>query len=149
MAPTHGGDARSQGGIAAEPSAPTRAQVAGSPEAQPCTVGKSGVSIGDRAFEKLRRLFAERGAPEAGLRVAVQGGGCSGFAYKLTWEARPHEKDRIFAREEVRIFVDPKSYLFLIGSLIEYEEQLLEAGFKVTNPRVTSTCGCGGSFTVG
>lgn len=113
-----------------------------------CETGVSGMVISDAAFERLSRLMATRGAKEEGLRVAVQGGGCAGLAYKLTWDPKPQDKDKIFAREGVRVFVDPKSYLFLIGSMIDYEEDLLQAGFKITNPRAKATCGCGESFSV-
>lgn len=110
--------------------------------------GRSGITIADSAYERLKRLLAERPSPEAGLRVAVQGGGCSGLAYKLSWDTSPREKDRIFERDGVRVFVDPKSYLFLVGALIEYREELLQAGFKITNPKARATCGCGESFSI-
>ena len=115
---------------------------------KPCEAGVSGITISDAAYERLKRLLATRPSQEEGLRVAVQGGGCAGMAYKLTWDAAPRDKDRIFARGEVRVFVDPKSYLFLVGSMIDYEEDLLQAGFKITNPRAKATCGCGESFSV-
>ncbi len=110
--------------------------------------GKSGITIADRAFGRLKQLLDERKSPEAGLRVAVKGGGCSGLSYALTWDEKPREKDRVFARDGVRVFVDPKSYIYLVGTVIEYEEKLLQAGFKLTNPQVRTTCGCGESFTV-
>ena len=113
-----------------------------------CEAGLSGITISDAAFERLMRLIATRPSREEGLRVGVQGGGCAGFAYKLTWESSPHEKDKIFQRGDVRVFVDPKSYLFIIGSMIDYEEDLLQAGFKILNPRARATCGCGESFSV-
>jgi iron-sulfur cluster assembly protein len=122
--------------------------VAGIGSGTPAVPGKSGISIADRAFERLKKLLDERSTPEAGLRVAVKGGGCSGLSYALTWDDKPREKDRVFGREDVRVFVDPKSYIYLVGTVIEYEEKLLQAGFKLTNPQVKSTCGCGESFTI-
>ncbi|MGC4122350.1 MAG: iron-sulfur cluster assembly accessory protein [Myxococcales bacterium] len=110
--------------------------------------GKNGITIGDRAAARLKALLDERKTPEAGLRVAVKGGGCSGLAYALTWDEKAREKDRVFERGSVRVFVDPKSYIYLVGTVIEYEEKMLQAGFKLTNPQVRSTCGCGESFTV-
>ncbi|MGI5863812.1 MAG: HesB/IscA family protein [Myxococcales bacterium] len=110
--------------------------------------GKSGISIGDHAHSRLKRLLAERNTPEAGLRVAVKGGGCSGLSYALSWDEKAREKDRIFERDGVRVFVDPKSYIYLVGTVVEYEEKLLQSGFKLTNPQVRSTCGCGESFAV-
>lgn len=110
--------------------------------------GKNGITIGDQAAARLQKLLDERKTPEAGLRVAVKGGGCSGLAYSLQWDEKPREKDRVFQRGAVRVFVDPKSYIYLVGTVIEYEEKLLQAGFKLSNPQVRSTCGCGESFTV-
>ncbi|HCF57415.1 MAG TPA: iron-sulfur cluster assembly accessory protein [Myxococcales bacterium] len=110
--------------------------------------GKNGISIGDNAYGRLKKLLDERNTPEAGLRVAVKGGGCSGLSYALSWDNKAREKDRIFERDGVRVFVDPKSYIYLVGTVVEYEEKLLQSGFKLTNPQVRSTCGCGESFTV-
>ena len=111
-------------------------------------LGKSGITVGDQAFARLKKTLAERGTPEAGLRVAVRGGGCSGLSYALSWDEKPQEKDRIFEREGVRVFVDPKSYIYLVGSVVEYEDTLLQAGFRITNPQAKQTCGCGESFAV-
>jgi iron-sulfur cluster assembly protein len=122
--------------------------VAGIGAGTKAVAGKSGISIGDAAFSRLRKLLSERATPQAGLRVAVKGGGCSGLSYALSWDEQPREKDRIFEREGVRVFVDPKSYIYLVGTVIEYEEKLLQSGFKLTNPQVRTTCGCGESFTV-
>ena len=133
---------------AAVPTSDPTACVAGPNAGTQSVPGKAGISIGDRAFARLSRLLEERTSPEAGLRVAVKGGGCSGLAYALSWEDQPREKDRIFQRGAVRVFVDPKSYIYLVGTVIEYEEKLLQAGFKLTNPQVRTTCGCGESFTV-
>lgn len=130
-----------------EPSAPTLC-VSGPGEGKPAILGKSGITIADSAHARLSRLIAERPSREAGLRVAVQGGGCSGLAYKLSWDEAPRDKDRVFERDGVRVFVDPKSYLFLVGALIEYREELLQAGFKITNPKARATCGCGESFSI-
>ena len=113
-----------------------------------CEAGVSGISISDAAFERLTRLLESRNSKTEGLRVAVQGGGCAGLAYKLSWDPAPQEKDKIFERGKVRVFVDPKSYLFLIGSMIDYQEELLQSGFKINNPRARATCGCGESFAV-
>ncbi|MBI5545144.1 MAG: iron-sulfur cluster assembly accessory protein [Deltaproteobacteria bacterium] len=132
----------------AGPSADPTLCVAGPNTGTPSMPGKNGITIGDRAFERLQKLLDERKAPESGLRVAVKGGGCSGLAYALSWDNKPREKDRVFQRGQVRVFVDPKSYIYLVGTVIEYEEKLLQAGFKLTNPQVRTTCGCGESFTV-
>ncbi len=132
---------------AAEPTEQTTC-VAGPNAGAVSVPGKSGITIADRAAARLKTLLDERKTPEAGLRVAVKGGGCSGLAYALSWEEAPREKDRVFQRGAVRVFVDPKSYIYLVGTVIEYEEKMLQAGFKLTNPQVRTTCGCGESFTV-
>lgn len=122
--------------------------VAGPNAGTPSVPGKLGITIGDHAYGRLQKLLDERKTPEAGLRIAVKGGGCSGLAYALSWDEKAREKDRVFQRGAVRVFIDPKSYIYLVGSVIEYEEKLLQAGFKLTNPQVRTTCGCGESFTV-
>ncbi len=109
--------------------------------------GKSGLTIGDNACERLSKLAGEKGS-ESGLRVAVKGGGCAGFSYSLAYEDKPTAKDRVFARGNARLFVDPKSYIYLIGSVVEWEQKLMQAAFKVTNPQAKSSCGCGDSFGV-
>jgi iron-sulfur cluster assembly protein len=119
--------------------------------AAPPVVGKpamKGIGLSDSAVERLKRLLAERNTPEAGLRIAVKGGGCSGLAYHMEWAEKAKERDKIFEREGVRVFVDPKSYLYLMGTELVYEEGLLASGFKLKNPNEKAACGCGESFTV-
>lgn len=115
------------------------------PEAVP---GQKGISLSDAAVARLKAMLALRGTPEAALRVAVRGGGCSGTQYDLRWEDLPRDKDRVYARDGVKLVVDPKSYVYLIGSVLNYEQGLLQSGFKLSNPKVKSSCGCGDSFTV-
>jgi len=107
-----------------------------------------GVGLGDSAVDRLKKLLDERATPEAGLRIAVRGGGCSGLAYHMEWAEKPKERDKVFERDGVRIFVDPKSYLYLMGTELVYEESLLASGFRLKNPNEKSACGCGESFTV-
>ncbi len=107
-----------------------------------------GISLHDSAVVQLRKLLGERQTPDAGLRIAVRGGGCSGLAYVMEWAEKPREKDKIFEREGVRVFVDPKSYLYLLGTEIVYESTLMASGFKLNNPNVKGACGCGESFSV-
>jgi iron-sulfur cluster assembly protein len=104
--------------------------------------------ITDTAVKQLRRLLEDRGTPNAGLRISVKGGGCSGLSYSMDWAESPREKDRIFERDGVRVFVDGKSFLYLAGSELNYEQTLMSSMFKVQNPNVKSTCGCGESFSV-
>jgi len=137
-----GPDAKVEGAPSAQAAQPTTC-TSGPNVGTTSVPGKSGITIGDQAFARLTRLLEERKTPEAGLRVAVRGGGCSGLAYALSFDDKPREKDRVFQRGAVRVFVDPKSYIYLVGTVVEYEEKLLQAGFKLTNPQVRTTCGCG------
>jgi iron-sulfur cluster assembly protein len=105
-------------------------------------------SLTDSAVERLKRLSVEHSTPQGGLRVAIKGGGCSGLMYVMDWIDVPKEKDKVFEREGVRVFIDPRSFLLLAGSELHYEETLMSAGFKVRNPNTTGSCGCGESFSV-
>ncbi len=107
-----------------------------------------GIGLTDSAVTRLQRLLAERQTPEAGLRIAVKGGGCSGLAYHMEWAEKARERDKVFEREGVRVFIDPKSYLYLMGTELVFEDGLLASGFKLQNPNEKSACGCGDSFSV-
>ena len=86
----------------------------------------------------------------AGLRLGVQGGGCSGLNYVVRYETRPPTaKDNVIEQDGARVFVDPKSYPFLDGMTLDYHESLMERGFRFENPNATKSCGCGTSFQVG
>jgi iron-sulfur cluster assembly protein len=113
------------------------------PKASPRTF-----SVSDGAAARIKVLLEQRNTPDAGLRVAVRGGGCSGLAYVIEWAETPKERDKIFDKNGIRVFVDPKSYLYLMGSELRYEESLMAAGFKLENPNVKAACGCGESFSV-
>ena len=110
--------------------------------------GAKSFGITDAAVRQLRKLMEDRGTSTAGLRIAVKGGGCSGLSYTMDWADAPREKDRVFERDGVRVFIDGKSFLYLAGSELTYEQTLMASMFKVQNPNVKSTCGCGESFSV-
>ncbi len=110
--------------------------------------GLKGIGLADSAVERLKKLLDERNTPNAGLRIAVKGGGCSGLAYHMEWAEQAKERDKVFERDGVRVFVDPKSYLYLMGTELVYEDGLLASGFKLANPNAKGACGCGDSFTV-
>jgi iron-sulfur cluster assembly protein len=108
------------------------------------------IAIADKAAEKLRGLMdAEKKDPAVyGLRLGVQGGGCSGMSYFMDFdEARAD--DKVFTSEAhgVKVLVDPKSILHLSGSVLEYSEGLMGSGFTIKNPNVKGSCGCGQSFS--
>jgi len=107
----------------------------------------AGIAISDRAAEKIRELLAAEKREEQGLRVKVVGGGCSGLQYKLDLDSQK-AGDRVFEKNEARILVDLKSFLYLNGTEIDYKEGLMESGFVFQNPNVKRACGCGASFTV-
>lgn len=107
------------------------------------------IAITERAVKEVRRIIEEQKLPEAtALRVGVKGGGCSGFSYTLGFDDKVSETDQLNEVEGVRIVCDPKSFLYLKGTAIDFEDSLMGRGFKFGNPNAAKTCGCGESFTV-
>ena len=106
------------------------------------------INITARAAEKVLEIAGDEGLEGQGLRLRVIGGGCAGFNYDLYFEESPTSMDERFEDKGVQMFVDPLSFQYLDGTEIDYVEQLHGAGFKFSNPNVTSTCGCGSSFSV-
>ena len=105
------------------------------------------VSLTPAAAEKIRGLMAED-ADVSVLRVAIEGGGCSGFQYGLGFDHGAQEGDHAFECEGVKVVVDPFSAPYLRGSTVDYLETIQESGFKIENPNAVSSCGCGHSFQV-
>lgn len=107
------------------------------------------IQVTDRALQHIRSAMAKEGiAPqEGGLRLGVMGGGCSGLSYSIRFDTQPRERDRVYQFDEVRIFIDPKSFLYLHGMTLDYEETLMRQGFKFINPNSTRSCSCGSSFS--
>jgi len=107
------------------------------------------ISITDKGAEKVREFLAAQQADAslAGLRVGVRGGGCSGFQYQLAFDEQ-REDDEVFEDHGLKLLVDRPSLPYVRGSVIDYEESLQGAGFKVSNPNVVAACGCGSSFRV-
>lgn len=107
------------------------------------------VSLTEPAAAKIKELMAEEPSGEAlVLRVAIQGGGCSGFQYGLGFDAGPAEGDELIQVHGVTIVVDPVSAPYLTGATIDFLTGLQESGFKIENPNAVSSCGCGHSFQV-
>jgi len=108
-----------------------------------------GIQVTDNAIAKIRGAMAKEGISpaEGGLRLGVQGGGCSGLSYNIRFDTQPRERDRIFQFDDVRVFVDPKSFIYLHGMILDYQETLMQQGFVFVNPNSTKSCGCGSSFT--
>jgi iron-sulfur cluster assembly accessory protein len=105
------------------------------------------ISMTEQAARKIQALVTERGLPEAGLRVKVVGGGCSGLTYKMDVDT-PRDGDKVFEHEGAKLVVDRKSFLYLKGTELDYHEELMTSGFNLRNPNVKRTCGCGSSFVV-
>ncbi len=105
------------------------------------------VKVTEAASTKLTSLLTRQGRPEGALRVAVIGGGCSGLQYKMDLVNGPANRDIMVLSAGVRVVVDPKSALFVSGSLLDYSDDLQKGGFKVTNPNAVAHCSCGESFS--
>jgi iron-sulfur cluster assembly protein len=123
--------------------------------------GAKGIQVTARALKRIRVAMAkEKISPDAGgLRVGITGGGCSGLSYSIKFDSHPRERDRIYAFSQthidpaatdappLRIFVDPKSFIYLSGMILDYEETLMRQAFNFINPHSTKSCGCGSSFS--
>ena len=105
------------------------------------------VKVTEPASTKLTSLLTRQGRPQGALRVAVIGGGCSGLQYKMDLVDGPANRDIMVESAGVRVVVDPKSALFVSGSLLDYSDDLQKGGFKVTNPNAVAHCSCGESFS--
>jgi iron-sulfur cluster insertion protein len=106
------------------------------------------IVITDSCYEKVADLLAEENNSELKLRVFVQGGGCSGFQYGFTFDEEQAEDDFIIEKRAVKILVDSMSYQYLVGSTINYKEDVIGSQFVIENPNAQTTCGCGSSFSV-
>jgi iron-sulfur cluster assembly protein len=117
--------------------------------AQPQAAPAKGIAVTEKAIARIKAAMIKEGvSPEqGGLRVGVQGGGCSGLSYNIRFDSQPRERDRIFQFGDVRVFVDPKSFIYLHGMVLDYEETLMHQGFAFKNPNSQKSCGCGTSFT--
>jgi iron-sulfur cluster assembly protein len=126
-------------GMAVAPQAPARP--AGGPV--------QALQVTPKAVARIKSAMVKEGISpeEGGLRLGVLGGGCSGLSYSIRFDTRPRERDRIYEFDGVRVFVDPKSFLYLHGMTLDYEETLMRQGFNFINPNSSRSCGCGSSFS--
>jgi iron-sulfur cluster assembly protein len=152
------------------PAAPTSPILTAEGEA----ANSKGIQVTLRALKRIRLAMAKENiTPDAGgLRVGITGGGCSGLSYNIKFDTQPRERDRVYAFPQahldpqppssaqppegtaraassppIRIFVDPKSFIYLHGMILDYEETLMRQGFNFINPHSTKSCGCGSSFS--
>ncbi len=118
---------------------------------KPPAAPPDGLLVTGRAVVQIRAAMDKQGvSPERGavLRLGVKGGGCSGMSYSMSFDEKQREGDRVFEFGGVRVFVDPKSFVYLHGMTLDYEATLIRQGFNFINPNSTKSCGCGSSFSV-
>ena len=107
------------------------------------------IQITDKAVERLATLKTEEGHPDShNLRVAVKGGGCSGLMYDLSFDTQITDSDEIFEDKGMKVLVDKKSLLYLLGTTLDFSDGLNGKGFQFVNPNASRTCGCGESFSI-
>ncbi|HEY6253533.1 MAG TPA: iron-sulfur cluster assembly accessory protein [Candidatus Angelobacter sp.] len=118
------------------------------PETPNVTTPKAPITLTPTAVGKVKEIMAQQNPVPAGLRIGVVGGGCSGFSYSMSFENGQGVMDKVFNFDDLKVFVDATSAMYLNGCVVDYVETLEAAGFKFENPNVKSTCGCGSSFSV-
>jgi iron-sulfur cluster assembly protein len=104
------------------------------------------VQVTPKAVQKIREAFAREGV-QGGLRLGVLGGGCSGLSYQFKFDAKARATDQVMDFEDVKVFIDPKSLVFLDGMTLDWQDSLIHSGFVFDNPHAKKSCGCGTSFT--
>ena len=106
------------------------------------------IQVTQNAIAKVRSLVEEEENPKLALRVYVTGGGCSGFQYGFSFDEELDSEDTLIEKDGVKVVVDPMSYPYLVGAMVDYQEGLQGSRFTVENPNAASTCGCGASFSI-
>jgi iron-sulfur cluster assembly protein len=104
------------------------------------------VTVTPKAVGKIREAF-EREGVHGGLRLGVLGGGCSGLSYLFKFDVKPRPTDQILNFDDVKVFIDPKSLVFLDGMTLDWKDSLIHSGFVFENPNAKKSCGCGTSFS--
>ena len=105
------------------------------------------IQVTPKAVQKIRDAFAKQGVTGGGLRLGVLGGGCSGLSYQFKYEPKPRTTDQVYHFEDVEVYVDPKSIVFLNGMTLDWKDSLIHSGFVFENPHAKKSCGCGTSFS--
>jgi iron-sulfur cluster assembly protein len=106
------------------------------------------VRLTKKAIEMAKAALVKRGTPGASLRLGVRGGGCSGVSYAIEFSDKVRDRDHKFDFDGLQVVVDPKSLVYLRGSVLDYEVKLMQHGFAFVNPNEKSSCGCGESFQI-
>jgi iron-sulfur cluster assembly protein len=104
------------------------------------------VQVTPKAVQKIRDAF-EREKVTGGLRLGVLGGGCSGLSYQFKFDPKPRPTDKVLNFEDVNVYIDPKSFVFLDGMTLDWKDSLIQSGFVFENPNAKKSCGCGTSFS--
>lgn len=104
------------------------------------------IEVTPKAVDKIREAFTKQGVT-GGLRLGVLGGGCSGLSYQFKFDKQPRPTDKVFEFGDIKVFVDPKSMVFLDGMTLDWKDSLIHSGFEFENPHAKKSCGCGTSFS--
>jgi iron-sulfur cluster assembly protein len=104
------------------------------------------VQVTEKALERIRQILAKEGVG-GGLRLAVQGGGCSGLSYLFKIDTKERTSDHVFGCGDAKVLIDPKSFVYMDGLTLDYKESLIQSGFVIDNPNAKKTCSCGTSFS--
>jgi iron-sulfur cluster assembly protein len=105
-----------------------------------------GIAITESAALEIKRQCEKRGTPGAAIRVGIRGGGCTGFSYMFEWDDKePRATDKVFSEHGVNLYVDPKSFVYLRGTELDFVSTMMGHGFKFNNPNAKGSCGCGES----
>lgn len=105
------------------------------------------ISLTDAALKEVKRLINVQGIEEGGLRLGVKGGGCSGLSYTINFDDKIGQYDQVYEIDGVKVIVDAKSAIYLQGTQLDYQKDMMGGNFKFLNPNANKTCGCGESFS--
>ena len=105
------------------------------------------ISLTDAALKEVKRLINVQGIEEGGLRLGVKGGGCSGLSYTINFDEKIGQSDQVYEIDGIKVIVDAKSAIYLQGTQLDYQKDLMGGNFKFLNPNANKTCGCGESFS--
>ena len=106
------------------------------------------ITVTQKAASEVKKLMAQKNEGEMFLRVQVVGGGCSGMSYKLDFDKIQKDNDKVFDQFGFKLLVDPKSYLYIMNTTLDFSDGLQGTGFNFINPNAKKSCGCGSSFSV-
>lgn len=123
-------------------------QTAAAPSPKPARPKIAPVKITDSAAERIKQLLEKRGKPSAGIKVGVKKGGCSGLSYIIEYADEVGKFDEVIEEKGVRVLIDPKAIIYLIGTTMDFVQEKMKAGFVFVNPNEKGRCGCGESFHV-